>query len=251
MPTIDEVRDFMLTVAPPELAEEWDNPGLLVRSGSDAKSILVSLDITAAVVDEAAAKGCGLIVAHHPVIFRPLRSIAQGDVVFRLIQAGISALCAHTNLDAAEGGVNDVLAATLQLQKVEPFGGMGRIGHLQKALPPPAFAAFCAQALGGPVQLANAQSPVRRVAVLGGSGGDFVQKAVEAGADCLLTGDAGHHDALDALQAGISLVAAGHYGTERPVVPALAQKLKERFPQSTVWVSEAESPPMAWVGAPG
>ena len=110
MRTVNELYEAMQRIAPLELAESWDNPGLLVNCCRPVDRVLVTLDITPDVVEEAAAKGCGLIVAHHPVIFSPLKRLAPKDVPFQLVQNGISAICMHTNLDAAEGGVNEVLA---------------------------------------------------------------------------------------------------------------------------------------------
>ena len=110
MTTVQQVYEVMQRLAPPELAEHWDNPGLLVDCGGEVRRVLVTLDITPEVVAEAAAKQCTVIVAHHPVIFDPLKRLCPADVPYQLVQAGISAICMHTNLDAAEGGVNDVLA---------------------------------------------------------------------------------------------------------------------------------------------
>ena len=110
MTTVQQVYEGMQRLAPPELAEHWDNPGLLVDCGGAVRRVLVTLDITPEVVAEAAAKQCTVIVAHHPVIFDPLKRLCPADVPYQLVQAGISAICMHTNLDAAEGGVNDVLA---------------------------------------------------------------------------------------------------------------------------------------------
>ena len=104
MTTVQQVYEVMQRLAPPELAEHWDNPGLLVDCGGEVRRVLVTLDITPEVVAEAAAKQCTVIVAHHPVIFDPLKRLCPADVPYQLVQAGISAICMHTNLDAAEAG---------------------------------------------------------------------------------------------------------------------------------------------------
>lgn len=242
MPAIKEVADFIGEIAPWELAEEWDNCGVLVQCGEAADKILVSLDITAEVAEEAESLGCGLVVSHHPVIFKPLQSIAAGSPVLALARRGISAICAHTNLDAADGGVNDVLAAKLALHNVQPME-LGRLGCLQQPQTLQAFAGFCAQTLGGPVQLADAGGQVSVVAVIGGSGGSYWQQALAAGVDCLVTGEAGHHEALDATAAGLSIVAAGHFATEWPVVEDLAARLRSRFSGTEIFVSERSKAP--------
>ena len=131
MTTVQQVYEVMQRLAPPELAEHWDNPGLLVDCGGEVRRVLVTLDITPEVVAEAAAKQCTVIVAHHPVIFDPLKRLCPADVPYQLVQAGISAICMHTNLDVAEGGVNEVLAGIFGMRDWEVFAdGCGRVGEV-------------------------------------------------------------------------------------------------------------------------
>ena len=131
MATTNDIYAEMQRYAPLELAESWDNPGLLVDCGGAVRRVLVTLDITPEVVAEAAAKQCTVIVAHHPVIFDPLKRLCPADVPYQLVQAGISAICMHTNLDAAPGGVNDVLADLLRIENRRDFAdNCGRIGTL-------------------------------------------------------------------------------------------------------------------------
>ena len=113
---VQQVLEILEQIAPPELACSWDNVGLLVDAGRPVTSIMTALDITADVVRDAAESGCELIVSHHPVIFDPLRRVTAEDVPAMLLQNGISAICMHTNLDAAPGGVNDVLADLLRIE---------------------------------------------------------------------------------------------------------------------------------------
>lgn len=247
MPAISEIANFMGELAPWELAEEWDNVGVLVQCAETTDKILVSLDITTQVAQEAQALGCGLVVAHHPVIFKPLRSLDAGSPVFALASHKISAICAHTNLDAAAGGVNDVLAGKMGLAKTEEFAGLGRVGYLPKAYTPEEMARLCAQALGSYVQLAGAQKPISRLAVAGGSGGSYWRQAQAAGADCLLTGEASHHDALDAVAAGLTVIAAGHFATEWPIVEVLAGALQKRFADTEVLISRKNKAPFTVV----
>lgn len=249
MPKIEEIAAVMAEWAPPELAEEWDNVGTLVDCGGEVSSLLVSLDITPEVVAEAEAQSCQLIVAHHPVIFHPMRSIAKGDVVYRMVKRNISAICAHTNLDAAVGGVNDVLAALFGIAEPHAFAeGMGRIGLLRGPTTAAELADICVKRLGAHVRLVDAGKPVNTLAVVGGDGGDYVAEAALLGADCLLTGEAGHHDALDAAAAGLSLVVAGHFHTEFPVAPVLADRLGKRFPGLRVVVSRRNKDPFTYLG---
>ena len=243
-----EIASFVEALAPAERAESWDNVGVLVRCGEGVSGVLCALDVTADTVEEALAAGCNVILSHHPVIFHPLRSLEQNSVPARLMRAGISAVCAHTNLDAAPGGVNDVLARALGLRGTQPFaGGLGRLGTLPRAKAPAQFAAEAAGALGARVKLADAGLPVQTVAVVSGSGGSFVPQALEACADCLVTGEAGHHDALDALAGGLTLIAAGHFSTEAGIVPVLAEKLREAFPGLKVACSAAGRDPFTYL----
>mgnify|MGYP000431377551 FL=1 len=131
MTTVQQIYEEMQRIAPLALAESWDNPGLLVDCGGEVSRVLVTLDITPEVVEEAARKGCGLIVSHHPVIFSPLKKLSGQDVAFQLVKNGISAICMHTNLDAAEGGVNEVLAGIFGMREMEAFAeGCGRVGSI-------------------------------------------------------------------------------------------------------------------------
>ena len=137
MTTVQQIYEEMQRIAPLALAESWDNPGLLVDCGGVVSRVLVTLDITPEVVEEAARKGCGLIVSHHPVIFDPLKRLGPQDVPFQLVQAGISAVCMHTNLDAAEGGVNEVLAGIFGMKDMETFAeGCGRVGAIEEITVP-------------------------------------------------------------------------------------------------------------------
>lgn len=236
-----DIAAYIEEKAPAALAEEWDNVGLLVDAGQPVRRVLAALDITPAVVAEAKRLDCQLVVSHHPVIFHALKRLSDQPAAL-LVREGLSAVCAHTNFDTAEGGVNDVLAALLGLANVRPFAGLGRVGEVPEQ-PAADFAARAAAALGVPVMLADAGRPVRTVAVVGGSGGDFADAAREAGADCLVTGEAAHHEGLGALQRGMSLIVGGHYATEHPAVHRLADWLRERFGELEVLESRDERPP--------
>ena len=258
MTTVQQLYEAMQALAPLELAESWDNPGLLVDCAGEVTRVLVTLDITPDVVEEAAAKGCGLIVAHHPVIFSPLKRLAPKDVPFQLVQNGISAICMHTNLDAAEGGVNEVLAGMFGMRNWEPFaGGCGRVGEVD-LITVPELAQKAQDALGkrcnrpetGPavqVKYTDSGRPVRRLAVISGAGGSLFEEAIAVGADCLLTGEANHHAAIDAVRLGLSLVAAGHYATEFPVCAAIADRLHAAFPELEVRVSGENRDPFTYI----
>ena len=177
---------------------------------------------------------------------------------FQLVRAGISAICMHTNLDAAAGGVNEVLAGIFGMQDPEPFaGGCGRVGSIEPITVPQLarkaqqkLAARCNAPDAGPavqVKFADTGKPVRRLAVISGAGGSLFEEALAMGADCLLTGEANHHHACDAKRLGLSLIAAGHYATEFPVTAAVAEKLRAALPGVEVLVSTANKDPYTYL----
>ena len=258
MTTVQQVYEVMQRLAPPELAEHWDNPGLLVDCGGPVHRVLVALDITPEVVAEAASRQCEVIVSHHPVIFDPLKRLCPADVPYQLVQVGISAICMHTNLDAAEGGVNEVLAGIFGMRDWEVFAdGCGRVGEVDPITVPElarkaqaVLGGRCNRPRSGPavqVKFADNGRTVKRLAVISGAGGSMFEDALAVGADCLLTGEANHHAAIDAVRLGLSLVAAGHYATEFPVCAAIADRLRTAFPELEVRVSGENRDPFTYI----
>ncbi len=245
--TVQQVLEEMRRIAPPELAESWDNVGLLVDAGRPVDAILTTLDITAPVVEEAVRLGCSLIVSHHPVIFDPIKRITADELPALLLKGGVSAICMHTNLDAAPGGVNDTLAELLGMRDTVPFAdGCGRIGTVDPTTAK-ALAELCEDTLGPGVRYVEAGRPVLRLAEVSGAGGSYWKEALDLGADCLVTGEANHHAACDARRLGMGLVAAGHWATERPIAGVLAKRLKEAFPEIPVTVSRADTDPFTYL----
>ena len=236
MPTAGEIEAALYELAPRALAAEWDNVGLLAgRADREVRKILVSLDITEAVAEEAERMGADLIVSHHPLIFHPAKSVTDRDpagrLLLRLIGAGLSAVCMHTNLDAAGGGVNDALAAALGLENAAPVsdGGIERVGA------PPAFLdrVRAALSLSG-MRYADGGRPIRKVAVGGGACGDFLWEAAALGCDAFVTADLKYNHFLDAQALGLTVIDAGHFPTEDVVCPVLVKYLGERFPRLTI-----------------
>lgn len=237
-----EIMELFQQKAPMETAESWDNSGLLVGSAdADVHTAVVSLDITPEAIDCAVACGAELIVSHHPVIFSPLPALTTDSLPYRLAQAGIAALCLHTNLDKADGGVNDCLAARLGLQQVRCApDGMSRIGDLSQVLEATAFAALVAERLQTVVRVRAGDAPIRTVAVCGGAGADLVLPLLEQ-VDAAVTGEVKHHEWL-AVPSGKTLVDGGHFSTEAVVVERLAQWLRQAFPAMTVVIHRGEAP---------
>ena len=236
--TVCELYRFLDEKMPRSLSCEWDNDGLMVCADGnrEVRRVLIALDVTAATVAHAIEGGYDVIVSHHPMIFKGLRAINEenyiADKAMTLIRAGVAVMSFHTRLDAVAGGVNDTLAALLGLCEVEPFGeeGIGRIGTLSSEMPLADFAARVKAVLNAPaVFYADGGRLVHRVAVLGGAGGDDVSTARRAGADTYVSGTLGYHDLTDAPEAGMNLVAAGHFYTEDPVCSVLK-----------AWIGEAD-----------
>jgi len=220
-------------VAPKELALEFDNPGLLIEPDhAEIARVLVALDCTKAVAEEAAEWGADLVLVHHPLFYHPVKKLAYSDPATAaacvLLRHGIGLYAAHTNLDAAHGGVNDTLCALFGIREAIPFDeGVGRVGQLKEAETLAVFAKRAELILNTHVRVSgDPEKTISRVAVMGGSGGGSVAHAAAQGADVLLTGELKHSDALDAQMLGLSLVVAGHYETEAVVLEPLMKRLQ-------------------------
>ena len=245
MPTVREIEQALFALAPGEAAMEWDNVGqLLGDPDQQVERVLVALDITEAVAEEAIAAGCQLIVAHHPVMncrWTPVQTIrsdtAQGHLFLKLLRGHVSAICLHTNLDIAWGGVNDALAQRLELVDPGPLceNGLGRVGEYPESVALADYVRFVCHALGcNGLRYADAGKPVRRVAVGGGACGEFEEDAIRAGCDTFVTADLSYHQFLDAAGKGINLIDAGHFPTEDPVCEKVITYLTDRFPELAV-----------------
>ncbi len=244
---IKDIEEHLYKFAPKELMFEKDNVGALVCNSEQVKGVLCALDITKDVVEEALQKNCNLIVAHHPVIYRPLYNISESDVVYKLINNNIGAICMHTNADAAQGGVNDELAKIFNLTNVQIFGdGMGRIGCLKSPVAKQEFLTMCKSVFGNfyaTVGAGKQENKIKNVALLGGSGADYMFEAYAMGADAFITGEAAHHFAIAANHSGKLLISAGHYQTEKPIVEVFANYIKNKYNQLPILISESEYAP--------
>lgn len=236
---VKELYAFLDKKIPAALSCDWDNDGLMCCPDGkrEVKKVLVTLDVTGSAAEKAVNGGYDLIVSHHPFIFKGLKGITDenfiGEKAIRLINHGISVFSFHTRLDALCGGVNDCLAGLLKLKDTEPFGegGMGRIGTLENAVSAEELALSVKSALGADgVLLADAGRLCRRVAVLGGEGGDDLGDAIACGADAYISGRLGYHTMTDAPDMGISLIEAGHFYTEYPVCARLTELIRTASP---------------------
>ena len=255
MATVADILHFMESIAPPYMKEDWDNCGLLCgRKDKPVHKILVALDPFRNVIEEASTEGADLIVTHHPLIFRnALKAVNEdtetGRCLLTLMEHGIAAINAHTNLDLAPGGINDVLAATLGLEHItviapagtdeagQPYGLL-RCGSLPEQ-PLEDFLASVKKNLrcDGLRYVSNGK-PVRKVAVGGGSCADFMEEALAEGCDTFVTSDVKYNQFRTAFELGLNLIDAGHFHTENPAMPLLAAKLAAAFPEVAVKFSE-------------
>ena len=251
MTTVADILKYIETIAPPHMAEGWDNVGLLCgRKDRPVKRILVALDPFRSVIDEAIELGADLIVTHHPLIFgEELKAVntdtETGRCLLTLIENGIAAINAHTNLDMAPGGVNDVLAKKLALVDVEvlnPSGitesgedwGLFRAGLVPEQ-PLEAFLNRVKTLLGCEgLRYVNGGKAVRRVCVGGGSCAGGMHEVIAAGCDTLVTADVKYNQFRTAYELGLNLIDAGHFHTENPTMPILAEKLRQAFPEAEV-----------------
>ena len=262
-----EILDFLSDLAPPELAEEWDNTGLLIGQRDDAvSSIMTCLTLTPDVAEEAVSKGASLVIAHHPILFRAVKKLtdetSEGRMLLSLIRAGVAVYSPHTSYDSAYEGVNRQLAASLNLANVQPIRtldesgstsndeliGSGRFGDLPTEVSLTDFVELVKQALkiDNTWFVGDSAAMIRRVGIACGAAAEFMDDAARHGCDVLLTGEARFHACLEARTRGITLVLPGHYPTERPAMENLAARLANQFPDLNVWASSVEADPVQW-----
>ena len=231
---VQDVFNFIASLAPYETQDSFDNSGLLVGDPSwEVRGIHIAMDVTSSVLDEAVAHGANLIVTHHPMMFSARKRLVETDsearLLCRMIRHEIALIAAHTNLDQAPDGINDVLAQTIGLTNITGEGYV-RIGELPAPTTAEAFARQSGEALRAVVRImGNPAQEIRRVAVTSGAGSDSVKDALALGADAFLTGEAKHHHALEAAESGMIVFEAGHHATEEPGIFALADALQNHL----------------------
>ena len=251
MTRIREIYEMIDGAAPFDTAMSFDNVGLLVGDmDREVRRVIIALDVTPAVVEEAASLNADMILSHHPVIFHPLRRLGASDVPYLLAEKGIAALCCHTNLDASPVfGVNVALADAIGLRnvKAEPVFGEEAVlfsGECGTPLEPEEFARMVQIHLDAKgLRVILGDRPVKRVLLCSGAGGEYAPLAARLGADAYLTGEMSHHEAMDAAGTGMTCVVAGHYETEKPFGEFLAAHLKKRFPEVAFLQSKREKNP--------
>ena len=228
--TVKEFYEYLCREIPSELSLDGDSDGLSVCPEPDreVKTVLIALDATADIVEEAVNEGYDVILTHHPMLFGGISAVDaedyRGNKIIRLIRAGVAVMSFHTRIDAVDGGVNDMLVSLLGLKNVTKIGekDIGRIGELEVPMLADDLAAFIKDTLGAPyVEFSDTGRIIKRVAVLGGSADSMIGDAIAAGADALVGGELKYHALTDSADYGIALFSAGHFFTENPVCAKL------------------------------
>lgn len=261
---VDEICRFLDDFAPPALAEEWDNVGLLVgRRGGAVKAVMTCLTVTPDSVAEAVGEGADLIVTHHPFPFHPLKRLTDettvGRMLLDLVGNSVQVYSPHTAFDSTRHGINQRLAELLQLRDVRPLVpsvehpslGSGRFGRLTTETSLGELAGRLAEALNiqGLHLVGEGSRLVRSVAVACGSAGQFLTAAREVDCQLLVTGETSFHTCLEAEATGVAMLLPGHYASERFAVEALAEVLAGEYPKLRVWCSQRESDPLHWMSS--
>ncbi len=249
MTTVNEILNYIETLAPRSMKMDWDNVGLNCGSRTaPVTKILVALDPFEHVCEEAAQWGADLLVTHHPLIFRPIPMVTDDAAITRglmeLIRHNISHICAHTNLDCAPGGVNDALASVLGLENVEAlgaYGGMMRCGTIKEQSLETFLDSVKNTLRCDGLRYCNGGKPVHKVAVGGGACSDGLYDAILAGCDTFVTADVKYNQFWDAKDLGMTIIDAGHFHTENPVVKVLADKIAAAFPEIQVVISKTHT----------
>lgn len=255
---LKEIIAALERLAPLRLQDEWDNSGLQVGfPESEVGRVLVCLDITEEVVDEAVAKGCNMIISHHPLLFKALRQVSdatyQQRCVVRALSAGISVYSAHTSLDNAPGGVNHKIAEKLGLQQLRWLlpkegedAGSGLVGELPRPEKDTDFLARVKRIFGVQCLRHSALDgrEIRRVALCGGAGAFLLRDAVRAGADCFLSGEFHYHDYFE--NNGVLLAELGHYQSEQFTQDLLQEYLISSCPGVEVIRTALDTNPVCY-----
>jgi len=263
---LTSVCEFLERFAPIQLAESWDNVGLLVGDSTQSiEAVVTCLTVTPEVVDEAIEAGADLIVTHHPMPFRPLKQITSdstvGQMLLKLIQNNVAVFSPHTAFDSCAEGINQQLADGIGLTDVRPLipidlledvdstnlVGTGRWGKFAEgSMPLARVAELAKQATSAPMVkvVGRGTDEIDSVAVGCGSAGELLSVAIKNKVGCLILGETSFHTCLEAKAQGVALVLVGHYASEHFAVEKLATILANAFPAAKVWSSRQESDPI-------
>lgn len=254
---LSDLMERLEQFCPASFAQSWDNPGLQAGdTGKEIRTVLLALDATSEVVEQAVRENADLILTHHPLIFKGIKEVSDRDFIGKrivtMLQNGIAAYAMHTNFDVL--GMADAAADELKLQEKEVLWvtfeddvsreGIGRVGRLTEYMELKDFAVYVKETFRIPsVRVyGDPYQPVVTAAILPGSGADEIDLAVKAGADCMVTGDITHHKGIDAVEKGIAVIDAGHYGVEKLFIPYMESFLRREIPELKVLKAAEKEP---------
>ena len=240
---VKDVYEFLNKIAPFNSAAEFDNVGLLIGSmEKEVEKILVCLDLSTDVLNQAKNEKIDLIVSHHPVIFKNVKQILEKDLIYDVVKSEISVICAHTNLDIAKDGVSNCLAESLDLFEIEILKdseNFGRIGKLKEELSCDEFIKKVSKNLKTTIKAVRTTKKIKKVAVVSGAGENFLELAIKNCADAFVTGESRHHILIEAREKNFCLIDAGHFATEKIVCEKLKKILQREF-KNCSFVNAAE-----------
>lgn len=243
---VKNILDFLNQIAPLMLQEEWDNSGLLIgNEDMPVKKVMLALDVTSAVIDDAITNDCNLIITHHPAIFKPLKKIRSSNVeehlIYRLIRNDISVISMHTNMDKAV--LNTLLLQKLGIVKVDEEFEYLHVGYLSEPVSVENYKEFIKKSLNiDGVRYYDANRLCRKIGCCSGSGSSEIFQAINCGCDTYVTADIKHNFWLIAKEAGINLIDAEHFNTENILIPFLSFELQDQFPEIEFMAAESNLP---------
>jgi len=244
MTTVKNIYDYINTFAPFDTQEEWDNSGFLVGDfRKQVKKAVLALDGTAETVAFAKSVNADLIITHHPVIFRGVKSIKKNTALYELVNSDIAVISSHTPYDKAEDGINDKLADLLGLQNIQKHSdGYLTYGTLKDSMSIDDFALFVSQTLDcHALRYTDSDQIISTVCVGGGACAEYIEDAMDC-ADCFVTGDLKYHEMLDAQQNGFAVISAGHFETENKPFLMIKERLEKIFTDVEFVIAPAENP---------
>ena len=249
---VEEIKSFMESWAKDEYQLSWDNSGSQVEFKENTDSVVLAMDVTDKVIDKALEMDAKLIISHHPMFFSGSKNIIEGtylgDNIIKLIKNNISVFSYHTSMDVADDGVNDTLFEKLDLKNksiltYEEEKPMGLIGEFERELTLTDLDKFLKEKLqvGKIKYYGREEKNIKKVAILGGSGSDFISQANKAGVDAYITSDIKYHDGQRAYEDDLILVDVGHFYSERIILPKIKKKLQENFKDLDFYIQESSS----------